>query len=225
MNATPDVMAGLREQTLEYVKAGHEAVLTATRSFYEGVGAVLPDLGPLAPVVNANASLFGDSKGYVDASFAFAHKVLEMEREFAHKVMVAATPKRPTRKPAVIVPPPAAKAPVVAPVAEPSVEPVTAPAAAKPAAKKAAVKKTATKKVAPAKPASSASKAAAAVQDASKAGAVRVRKATSAAAAVVEATGAPGAPAAPAPAAPVTPVVPASAPVAPAADDSTVGKG
>ena len=85
MNATPDVMAGLREQTLEYVKAGHEAALTATRSFYESVGSMMPDLGPLGSMLSVPTTAVGDPKQYFEASFAFAHRVLEMEREFAHK--------------------------------------------------------------------------------------------------------------------------------------------
>ena len=35
MKTTMDVLSQIREQTLEYVRAGNEAAVEATRSFYE----------------------------------------------------------------------------------------------------------------------------------------------------------------------------------------------
>ena len=43
MKTTMDVLSQIREQTLEYVRAGHEAAVEATRSFYESLGQLVPD--------------------------------------------------------------------------------------------------------------------------------------------------------------------------------------
>ena len=112
MKTTMDVLSQIREQTLEYVRAGHEAAVEATRSFYESLGQLVPDLGPLKSAMPTSVPGAGDAREYVEAQFAFARKVLEMEREFSRKLMDVATPKRPARKPAQVT-----KVAVVAPAA------------------------------------------------------------------------------------------------------------
>ena len=74
MKTTTDVLSQIREQTLEYVRAGHEAAVEATRSFYQSLGQLAPDLGPVKASLPSGIPGAGDARAYVEAQFAFAHK-------------------------------------------------------------------------------------------------------------------------------------------------------
>jgi len=108
-------MIGAKETTvwlqihaLEQIRAGQAATVATVRAWTRSTAIAAPPLVPgwpsgmtgpahtaeaKASAPSAGSGPVGDLKEVVDSWFAFAHEILELNRQFAHRLLLASRPR------------------------------------------------------------------------------------------------------------------------------------
>lgn len=93
MQSPQEALAAMQSQALEAIKSGQAATLEALQAWREGVAKMVPQ-APAVPEVPAELKqAMGDPAEIVDSVYDFASKLLEMNKEFVHKLLAASKPE------------------------------------------------------------------------------------------------------------------------------------
>ncbi len=93
MQTPQEALAAMQSQALEAIKSGQSATLEALQAWREGVAKITPQ-APAMPEVPAEfKQAVGDPAQIVDSVYDFAGQLLDLNKEFVHKLLAAAKPE------------------------------------------------------------------------------------------------------------------------------------
>lgn len=91
MQTPQEALASMQTQALEAIKTGQAATLDAVQAWRDGVAKVAPQ--SVVPEVPSEVKqALGDPTEIVDSVYDFASQLLELNKEFVHKLLNATKP-------------------------------------------------------------------------------------------------------------------------------------
>jgi hypothetical protein len=93
MQTPQEALAAMQSQALEAIKTGQTATLEAMQAWRDGVAKLAPQ-SPSVPEVPAEfKQAVGDPAEIVDSVYEFAGQLLDLNKEFVHKLLAASKPE------------------------------------------------------------------------------------------------------------------------------------
>jgi Lhr-like helicase len=92
MQTPQETLTAMQTQAIEAIKSGQTATLEAVQAWRESVAKVTPQTAPVPEVPAEFTQAIGDPAEIVDSVYDFAGQLLELNKEFVHKLLAAAQP-------------------------------------------------------------------------------------------------------------------------------------
>lgn len=93
MQTPQEALAAMQSQALEAIKSGQAATLEAVAAWRDGVAKIAPQTPSMPEVVPAEfKQAMGDPSEIVDSVYDFASQLLDLNKDFVHKLLAASKP-------------------------------------------------------------------------------------------------------------------------------------
>lgn len=93
MQTPQEALTVMQNQALEAIKSGQAATLEAMQAWRDGVTKLSPQTPAMTEVPAEFKQAMGDPAEIVDSVYDFAGQLLDLNKEFVHKLLAASKPE------------------------------------------------------------------------------------------------------------------------------------